>query len=275
MIEVCSLSSGSNGNCFYIRTGDKRFLVDAGISCKQIALRLQQVGSDASWIDGIFITHEHSDHIRGLRVFMNRFPTKIYVSEKTFWRMNLEVEPGYLHFIQSDDQLTIDNTTIRALPKSHDAVDPSLFYFVYNEKKISIITDAGYVCRNVIRAVADAHILFIESNYDRQMLQNGYYPAYLKARIEGAYGHLSNTQAAELVLQHGSPHLSHVFLSHLSENNNSPGIAMNTFKAIIKERSDLKRLKPLVASRQEVSQLVKLPLSGSRSTAGMQQRSLF
>lgn len=258
MIEVCSLSSGSNGNAFFIKTGSDSFLVDAGISCKQITLRLKEIDSDVSEIKGIFITHEHSDHIRGLRVLLKKHPIHVYITKKTYRKSKLDLDENLLRFIQSSDRVSINGTEIQSLPKTHDAVDPSLFVFYYKDKKVSFITDAGYPCGNVIEAVRDANILFLESNYDEVMLREGDYPWFLKERIAGESGHLSNKNAASLVYDYGAPTLSHVFLSHLSENNNNPDVAMQTFRSVLESRGDLKHLQPLLTSRYSVSPIVKL-----------------
>jgi phosphoribosyl 1,2-cyclic phosphodiesterase len=260
MIEVCSLASGSNGNAFLIRTGVDSFLVDAGISCKQICMRLQQVGSDIGQINGIFVTHEHSDHVKGLDVLLRKHPTPVYITEKTFRSLPKSIDPNIANFIRADDSFMIGETEIRSMSKSHDAIDPTLFCFYYRGKKISVITDAGYACGNVLDAVRDADILFLESNYDDQMLQNGIYPPFLKARVAGRRGHLSNVNAGQLIRDHASDNLQYVFLSHLSENNNTPELAMHTFHAALEERTDLSHLssKTILTSRQGVSSVVKI-----------------
>lgn len=258
MIEVCSLSSGSNGNAFFIKTGRDAFLVDAGISCKQICLRLEQIRKKADEIRGIFITHEHSDHVRGLRVFLKRFPVPVYITKETYDRIDVTIENSCLKFIKSDDTIKINETTIRSLPKCHDAVDPALFCFYYKNKKISIVTDVGVACDNVIAAVRDANILFLESNYDEAMLWGGFYPYYLKKRIDGENGHLSNNHAGTVVLNHASGKLEYIFLSHLSENNNSPETALDTFQSIIRERDDLRSIKTILTSRYEVSPKIRI-----------------
>lgn len=258
MIEVCGLASGSNGNAFFIKTGANCFLVDAGISCRQICLRLQQIGHHIDEIKGIFITHEHSDHIRGLRVLLNRFPVPVYITKKTYNKFPEAIDDRYLHFIESNDSITINNTVIQSLPKSHDAVDPSLFSFCFKNRKVSVVTDVGHVCDNVINAVQDSHILFLESNYDETMLWEGYYPYSLKQRVAGEYGHLSNAMAGDLILNHARQGLEYVFLSHLSENNNTPDIAMDTFQATIKKRNDLQHLQAILTSRHGISPVVEI-----------------
>ena len=258
MIEVCGLASGSNGNAFFIRTGTDCFLVDAGISCKQICLRLQQIRHHIDEIKGIFITHEHSDHVRGLRVLLNRFPIPVYITEKTYNYLPEAIDGRHIHFIESNDRITINNTVIQSLPKSHDAVDPSLFIFYYKDKKISTISDIGHACENVVEAVKDANIIFLESNYDETMLWEGFYPYFLKQRVAGEFGHLSNAMAGELILNHASPGLEYVLLSHLSENNNTPEIALQTFQSAVKERQDLRHLQTLLTSRYGISPVVKI-----------------
>jgi phosphoribosyl 1,2-cyclic phosphodiesterase len=144
------------------------------------------------------------------------------------------------------------------MPKSHDAVEPTLFSFYYRNKKISVVTDVGYGCDHVVEAIRDANIVFLESNYDEEMLQTGFYPGYLKKRISGDYGHLSNVVAGSLILDHASPNLEYVFLSHLSENNNTPTLALETFQSIVQERDDLQALNTLISSRYKISEVVEI-----------------
>ncbi len=258
MIKLCSLSSGSNGNAFYIKTGNTSFLVDAGISRRQILLRLEQIQSHISEIDGIFITHEHSDHIRGLDILLKYVPRPVYITEKTYNNIPLTIDDQYLNIIQPNARLTIDETEIQSLSKSHDAADPTLFCFHYHGKKISVVTDAGHGCDNVIESIRSADALFLEANYDDEMLRTGFYPPYIKKRIAGPEGHLSNDNAGSLIRDHASPHLEYVFLSHISENNNTHTLAMETFQALIKERDDLQDLNTILTSRHNISEVVEI-----------------
>lgn len=267
MVKVCSLASGSNGNAFYIKTGDTAFLVDAGISRKQLFQRLTQIDSHISEIQGIFITHEHTDHTRGLEVLLRKHPTPVYVSEQTYNEIPLDINRDYLNFIRTNDTINISGTEIQSLSKSHDAVDPSLFCFHYKGIKISVITDAGYGCDNIARAIKDADVLFLETNYDEEMLRSGFYPPYLKRRIESNHGHLSNSDAANLVVQHASPNLKYFFLSHLSENNNTPKLALETVQSILKQREDLPGLKTVLTSRYDVSPVIEITSRPGSSTA--------
>lgn len=261
MIKVCSLSSGSNGNAIFIKTGADCFLVDAGISCKQICLRLEQIESHISHIKGIFITHEHSDHIWGLEVLLRKHPTPIYLTQETYSNMYITIDEKLLHFIGSKDSVNINKTTIYSLPKSHDAAEPVIFCFHYKSKKISVITDAGYGCDNVITALQGAHVIFMETNYDEDMLHGGFYPPYLKKRIAGPRGHLSNVMAGSLIRDYASSELEYVFLSHLSENNNTPALAMETFLSIVKTREDLEKMNTILTSRYCISKVVEIKVS--------------
>lgn len=260
MIQVCSLASGSNGNAFYIKTGDGSFLVDAGISYKQIRLRLEEVGSRIDEITGIFITHEHADHIRGLDVLMRRAPVPVYITERTYECCYLEIKEKYLNFIEPEGSVRFGETSVQAYLKSHDAAEPTFFCFHCNGKTICVITDIGYACDNVEAAVKQANLLFLESNYDDRMLKTGIYPPYLKRRVAGHLGHLSNVQAGEVIAKHAGAQLEYVFLSHLSENNNTPELAAKTFQAAIKGRSDLLHLRErtLLTSRFGVSPMVSI-----------------
>lgn len=260
MIEACSLSSGSNGNVFYIRAGKDSFLVDTGISCKQICIRLKEIGSDIEEINGIFITHEHTDHIRGLPVLSNKYSIPVYMTEKTYLRSHVVINQQNLRFIKAKDFVEIGNTVIQSLPKSHDAIEPVLFRFHYGNKKVSIITDAGYSCRNITTSVEDTEILFLEFNYDEEMLLNGFYSDDLKRRVAGKRGHLSNVMAAQTISEHASTKLEYVFLSHLSENNNTPQSAMDAFLMSLSTRKDLSHLEnqSFIAHRDSISKVVRI-----------------
>lgn len=226
-------------------------------------MRLQQVQSHINEIEGIFITHEHSDHIRGLDVLLRKFPVPVYITKKTYNMLPIAIDQKHLNFIKSMDCFTINETVIQSMPKSHDAIDPTLFSFHYKDKKLSIITDTGYGCDNVVEAIRGANIVFLESNYDEEMLLTGFYPPFLKKRISGRKGHLSNILAASLIADHASPDLEYVFLSHMSENNNTPQLALQTFQSVIKARKDLQGLNTFLTSRYEVSDVIEIKTKNS------------
>ncbi|HRZ85336.1 MAG TPA: MBL fold metallo-hydrolase [Candidatus Paceibacterota bacterium] len=254
-MEICALASGSSGNCFYVANDKCSILIDAGISAKQIVERLNLIKKDPEDIEGIFITHEHSDHVKGSDVFARKFNVPIFATKGTVFNGFLCSNPELINIIRNNETLKIKGMEVTAFSKSHGAADP-VSYSVVNNKKISIITDAGYGCDNIISNVSDSDFLCLESNHDRNMLDNGPYPWPLKKLVGSDRGHLSNMQAALCVLEHGSQHLKHVMLSHLSKINNTPEIALNTFK-ILKERKDL-NCKVTVSTREMITPIFKI-----------------
>lgn len=240
-MKISALASGSSGNCFFIENKGEGILIDAGISCKQIVERLEILGKSPQNIKGIFITHEHSDHIKGTDVFARNFNVPIFATKKTVKENFLCSNEDLVKAILPDETIKLCGMDIEAFSKVHKAIEP-VSYNICNGKRISIITDAGHVCENIISNVKNADFLCLESNYDLEMLENGPYPYYLKKWIKSDNGHLSNMQAALCVLEHGSPKLKNVMLSHISQNNNTPKKAFETFRDLIKERRDLKPL---------------------------------
>ncbi|MFA5993316.1 MAG: MBL fold metallo-hydrolase [Candidatus Pacearchaeota archaeon] len=238
-MRVSALASGSSGNCFYVESHDKAVLVDAGISAKQIVERIKSVGGEPSRVKGIFVTHEHSDHIRGTDVFARAFNVPIFATKDTARSGFLCSDSDLIHTIKNNETVKIGKMEIQAFSKSHKCADP-VSYNIYNDKKLSIITDVGYACKNVIENVSDSDFLFMESNYDERMLASGPYPIFLKNWIKSPQGHLSNVQSACCVLEHASPKLKNLVLSHISLNNNTPETAFKTFVDLLKERRNLK-----------------------------------
>jgi len=237
-MEFCALASGSSGNCFYVKEGDAAILIDAGISSKQICERLAAVKKPVEGIKGIFITHEHIDHVRGVDVFANKFNVPIYVNKKTNDSCFLCRNEELVNVIKNDSNVNVKGLRVNAFSKSHDAADP-VSYLVEGKSRLGVITDVGFACKNVIENVSCCDSLILESNHDVKMLEDGPYPYYLKKRITSSLGHMSNYDAALLVLGHGSKKLKQIMLAHLSQNNNTPEAALKTFK-LLKERKDLK-----------------------------------
>ncbi len=228
-LQVASLNSGSNGNCYYIAGENEAVLIDVGISCKEIEKRIERLGLSIQKIKAIFITHEHSDHIYGLASFLKKYPLPVYITEKTLLQ-GVNVASGLLHSFNAHDSVVIGNLLLTAFPKQHDAADPHSFIIACNNVTVGVFTDIGAVCNNVIRYFKQCHAAFLEANYDVAMLHNGRYPFVLKKRISGGKGHLSNADALELFCKHKPSFMTHLFLSHLSHNNNTPEIAEGLFK---------------------------------------------
>ncbi len=230
-INFASINSGSNGNCYYVGTANQAILVDVGLSCKEVCLRLDRLGISANKLKGIFISHEHSDHIKGLEVFVRKNNIPVYISEPTYRHSKLSIDEKLLRFINNKDKIEIGEMSIYCFNKIHDAIDPFSFTVTAGNQNIGIFTDLGGVCSNVLEQFSLCNVVFLESNYDVEMLKNSNYPYYLKNRISGGLGHLSNEYALELFKQHKSSKLTHLLLSHLSKNNNCPDLVYEVFSA--------------------------------------------
>src|SRR3989338_2152356 len=234
-MEVCALASGSSGNCFYVCNENAAILVDVGISAKQILERLKAINQNPLKIKAIFITHEHSDHIKGSDVLARKFNIPIFATKATTQKGFLCSNADLINCINKDSTIKIEKLKVEAFSKTHSAADP-VSYNIYENKKVSIITDAGHACKNIQNNIADCDLLCIEANHDELMLQEGPYPYFLKKWISSDEGHLSNKQAALSVLEHASSKLKNIVLSHLSQTNNTPELALKTFTEIIKQR---------------------------------------
>lgn len=254
-MKIASIASGSNGNCYYLENDDDAILVDAGISARQIVERMTRLGLSLSRLRGVFISHEHSDHVRGIDVFCRKHAVPVFMTKKTYISYGRVVSDSLLNFFAPGQPVKIGNICVIPFLKSHDAVEPCSFSVSSGNRNVAVMTDIGLECENVIAHIRNADALFLESNYDDQMLKTGFYPAYLKKRIASDRGHLSNTQAAQLAMKHASGRLKHIFLSHLSANNNTPQLALGAFKHLIEQRRDLK-LEVMLTSREKESSLV-------------------
>lgn len=230
MIACSVLASGSRGNSTYIRFQDHAFLIDCGMSCKAIEGRLAAVGVDPSSIEGIFLTHEHADHIQSVHTFSRRFSVPIYTTEATYHAAGLaeKKHAGLIPIVSGKSFSPISGVDIFPCPLPHDAIDPVGFIFQHENIRISQVTDLGYVTELVACEVSGSRLLLVESNHDPQMLKMSQYPWELKQRIMGRRGHLSNQAAAELVKRAVTEDTEQVILTHLSEENNLPDIALMT-----------------------------------------------
>jgi len=227
-VFIASLNSGSNGNCYYVGNEREAILIDAGLSCRETEKRMARLGLSLNRVKAIFISHEHSDHIRGLSVLSKKYQLPIYVTEGTAKYCGL-IADGLCVRLRSYLPVHIGSLQITAFPKHHDAVEPHSFMISCGETRIGVFTDIGAPCEHLIRHFAQCHAVFLEANYDEEMLEQGRYPFYLKRRIRGGKGHLSNKQALELFISHKPAYMSHVLLAHLSKDNNCPRLAQQLF----------------------------------------------
>ena len=232
MIEICALASGSNGNCYYIGNNEEAVLIDAGLSFKQIIKRMEVKVLDPKKIRALFITHEHGDHVRGARVLGKKLDVPVYMSNGTFAASFRTWKPVSYIAIGNNVPVEVGSFKIFPILKNHDAAEPTSFRIEHNGYSVGVFTDIGSPCDNVKNHLKQCHALFLEANYDYQMLKEGAYPYYLKARIDSPVGHLSNIQSFELLREHAHPELQCVFLSHLSAENNRPELALNEFKSL-------------------------------------------
>ncbi len=253
---VCSLNSGSNGNCYFVGNGNEAVLIDAGLSCKETEKRMAQSGLELDSVKAVFITHEHTDHIIGLETLVKKYRVPVFITPKTITAGRLKLPAELIR--DFDDGVPVEVGGLNVLPfaKHHDGADPYSFVVEGNGVKVGVMTYTGVACSQVIHYFKQCHAVFLESNYDDEMLKTGGYPLRLQKRITGGKGHLSNQQALELFEAHRSPYLSHVFLSHLSQNNNHPEIALEQFK----EYTDILHIS--VASRHQASSVFHIQDTG-------------
>ncbi|MCI0921439.1 MBL fold metallo-hydrolase [Sphingobacterium rhinopitheci] len=228
-MKYCSIASGSNGNCYYIANGDDVVLVDVGINTKHVELRMNRLGIDPASVKAIFITHEHTDHIKGLSVFCKRYQIPVYLTEGTYQGTKLHLPEHLVNIIAADARVSIGSLTVIGLPKQHDAKEPCSFVVTDSVYNIAVLTDLGNGCENVQQAIQNADVLLLESNYDTEMLKTGRYSYFLKNRISGGLGHISNDIALQLFLENKTDRLKHLILGHLSGQNNTIEIVNNTF----------------------------------------------
>lgn len=230
-VFVASLNSGSNGNCYYIGSHTEAVLVDAGISCRETEKRMKRCGLRMELVKAVFISHEHSDHIRGVETLTKKYQLPLYITGATLKNSRLKPDEKLVHSFSAYKPVRIGELIVTPFPKSHDAADPYSFMIEHKGIKTGVFTDIGYNCEHVIRHFSQCHAAFLEANYDEKMLEEGGYPFYLKKRIRSNKGHLSNDQSLELFQKHRPAHMSLLLLSHLSKHNNSPELVHELFSA--------------------------------------------
>jgi len=238
-LNFYSLSSGSSGNCYYLGNEFHGILIDAGISATSINKFLKNTDISMQTIMGVLITHNHTDHIRGLEVLTRKNSLPAFTTHK-IWKSILtpqkKISPDCIHEIPLKQKFHLAGFDIEAFPVCHDAPETIGFHICTGDKKITIATDLGHICQTAAPYIKAANLLVIESNYDEQMLVNGKYPHYLKARIQSDHGHLGNHQTSAFLADNISDNLRNICLAHLSKNNNTPEIVLQTLQQTFSER---------------------------------------
>jgi phosphoribosyl 1,2-cyclic phosphodiesterase len=263
-MKLCSITSGSSGNCIYIGSANTHLMIDVGISGKRIENGLNQIGLKTAEMDGILITHEHSDHISGLGVVARRYGIPIYATKGTIYEIKRSKSLGAIpdelfREIQEDAEFVINELTVHPFAVSHDAAQPVAYRISREDKSIAVATDLGKYDDYTIDNLKDLDVLLLEANHDINMLQVGAYPYYLKQRILGDKGHLSNELSGRLLGKLISDKLKAVVLGHLSRENNYEELAYETVRLEISMGETA--YKPddfyiTVAKRDAVSELI-------------------
>lgn len=229
-MRMLSIASGSSGNCIYVGSDSTHILVDAGISARRVEEGLYHLELKGEDLDGIFITHEHSDHIKGLGVLMRKYHIPVYASRGTVQAMTDsgclgEVDESLFHTVSADRELKFHDLTVNPMRISHDAAEPVAYRIGNKDKKMGICTDLGIYDDYTVESLQNMDFLFLEANHDVNMLQVGPYPYRLKQRILSRTGHLSNEAAGRLLNLLLNDRMQTIFLGHLSEKNNLPELA--------------------------------------------------
>lgn len=259
MFQFCSLYSGSTGNSSIVQSNKTKILVDVGESAKKIAEALASINVDPFSIDAILITHEHSDHVKGLAVFSKKYNVPVYANIETWNAMQKYKEKLNEENIKTFtfNKFKIGDIEVNPFPIPHDAANPCGFNLFHDNKKMSIATDIGHMSKEIITNLSDSSFLLLEANYEPEILKCSSYPYMLKERIKGPNGHLSNSDAGKTIsylIDHG---LNKVMLGHLSKENNFPELAYKTVvEELIEHNYDENSLNLSIANRYETSPII-------------------
>ena len=238
-LKVSVLGSGSRGNATFVKTDRVRLLIDAGLSRKELASRLEAIGEDPDGIHAVLITHEHSDHACGLKTILKEIPAQVFATDGTLRALQTqgyEFEAANIFPVRADMAFTVGDAEVVPFHVPHDAAEPVAFSLMCGGVKITQLTDIGYLPDDVVEKLHGTHLLILESNHDLEMLRVGPYPWNLKQRLIGRYGHLSNTAVAHFIRDRYDGEADHVMLAHLSAKNNHPEIARQEAALALRDR---------------------------------------
>ncbi len=265
-MRLCSIASSSSGNCIYVGSEATHLLVDVGISAKRIEAGLKEIGLKMGDIDGILITHEHADHIAGLGVLLRKYEIPVYATRGTIGAIVNNRSLGYvdeelLCEIRPDQRFGLKDVNVSPFRISHDAAEPVAYKVCYGSKRVGICTDLGVYNDYIVENLRGMDALLLEANHDVNMLQVGPYPYYLKQRILGERGHLSNENAGRLLSRIVHDNLKTIMLGHLSKENNIPDLAYEAVRMEItmgENPYSANDFDMLVAPRSEVSRMIEI-----------------
>ncbi len=265
-MRLCSIASGSSGNCIYVGSEATHLLVDVGISGKRTESGLNSLGIAARDLDGILITHEHADHINGLGVIARKYGIPIYATPGTIQAIQNsgsvgKIDHSLFHEVTEDVKLTIKDLTVNPMRISHDAAQPVAYRISYGNKKVGICTDLGVYNDYTVECLKGMDAVLIEANHDVNMLQVGPYPYYLKQRILGDRGHLSNENSGRLLSRILHDKLENIILGHLSKENNLPELAYEAVRMEItlgENPYNANDFRMQVANRSDVSPVINI-----------------
>lgn len=227
-MQFASLGSGSRGNGTLIREADTIVLVDCGFSAKEAEKRLHQHQLSAAELTAIVVTHEHADHIQGIRVLARKYRLPVYTTAGTAGCLPADLT-NFIHEFNCHETFTINDIEVKPFPVPHDAREPAQFVFQNGRSKLGLLTDVGSITPVIEAALDSCDGLLLEANHDVTMLTNGNYPESLKHRVAGRFGHLNNVQSAALLAKIDTSRLQHIIAMHISEKNNSPELVTSLF----------------------------------------------
>ncbi len=242
MMRLCPLSSGSSGNSIFLSAGDTCVLIDAGLTAQTILQGLTTLNVSVGDIQGILITHEHTDHVRGAAVLARRWHVPIYAKSGAASQLAATLPQNFPIRILPSEGIRFGSLRVHPFPVPHDAAEPVGFVFEYHKMRVAVATDLGSITSQVKKALSGCQVIVLEANHDELMLANGPYPDFLKERIRSRYGHLSNRQAARALKDAWHDDLQHVVLAHISRHNNDPILARDTVAAAFPDGGPLVHL---------------------------------
>lgn len=259
MLKFCNLYSGSSGNSSFIESENSKILVDCGMSCKKISEALYSLNVDISDLDGILVTHEHIDHIKGLAVISKKYHIPVYINMETFNNLNMDTSIIDKKFFVNDENFSINDLFIHPFSIPHDAANPCGFAISDGNTKISVATDIGHMNNSIIDNLVGSSFVLLESNYETELLKYSRYPYALKKRILGPNGHLSNEDAGKTISVLAKNGVSSISLGHLSKENNFPELAYKTvIENIINNKVDSDNLSISVAHRDRPDDMIEI-----------------